>query len=176
MIASGSLVVPNNILAGKRIDGGASKEAFLVKGDDSRIVLLSKNSNLDELTKEVELLRQIEKAGGPIVRIDGIVDVGGRPGILKQNITDGITVKPFFFNDEIERAIPRLGQSSLDDLTSIRNVIGNSEIGDFQLLVSQKGRVFIDDPTSFGPLPGGQRYNIELVDELIRSARKNTGQ
>lgn len=174
MIASDTEVdkdyTPGDIQLGDEVGEGAYKKVYKVDGDETKVVAIPKSNDLGELQEELDLLRQIEAAGGPTINVHGIVDIGGRPGMVMDNYPNAISVKPFGTIDEIDEAFPRLGEQSLDDLRKLKALVSNHEVDDFQVMITEGGRVLIHDPRGFSPRPGGQRVVNTLVDEMIKQA------
>jgi hypothetical protein len=146
-----------------------------VVGDPTKVVAVANSGSTVELATEAGELNQLTNAGLPVVKNYGVTTVNGQPGLVMDNMSGAITVKPAF-NDpaQFSTAMSNLNSSSVADLQKIQAYVQNNTIGDFQVLVAPSGRVLINDPAGLTPGTGSSGAVQELIQEMLNAA-KNSG-
>jgi membrane-associated protease RseP (regulator of RpoE activity) len=134
---------------------------------------LQREPNLGYLQDEVNALNSLNELGIPTVKNYGIIDVGGQPGLLLERVPGAISSKSITEGNGLLPGanISNLNQQSISDLQNIRSLLveRNVNVTDLQFLISNKGRVVINDPMGIGA--PHSRSDLNLIDELIAASR-----
>ncbi len=158
---------------GDEIGEGAFKKVYKVDGDPSKVVAVSKAGDLDQIKKEFDDLKKLEEAGVPAVKVHEIVEVDGKPAILMDNYSGSTNIKPIATGADQaaeEAAMKRISQEGVEDLKKIKEFNQNNNIDDFQVLVTEDGRVLVADPMNITPNQPAGAYTNYLVDEMLGKA------
>jgi hypothetical protein len=158
------------ITIGNQIGAGEYKTVYTVKGDSTKVVALANSGSASELAAEANQLNQLGNAGLPVVKNYGVTTVNGQPALVMENMSGAITVKPMFNDSTVDVAYANLNSKSLIDLQKIQAYITNNSIGDFQVLVTPSGRVFINDPAGLSPGVQSSRAVKNMIADMIDAA------
>ena len=90
----------------ERIGEGRLAEIFV--WDDDRVVKLYRTPSADWLANEASATEAVFAAGAPAARFHGIVEVGGRTGLILDRLT-GPVVGELMFGGSADRAMEALG-------------------------------------------------------------------
>jgi hypothetical protein len=157
---------------GPRIDGGtgAEKMVFEINGRDDLVVAIQNEPNIGYLQDEVAALSQLDKLGFPVVRNHGVIDIDGTPSLLMERIDGAVSSKAAEYN-KLPDLVAALNNQSVKDLQMIRENLINQNINvtDFQFLVRNDGRVFINDP--MGISTGVNQADLNMIDHMINLSR-----
>jgi len=168
VIGAGTGTVNLGILVG----AGANKTVYLVAGDPTKVVAMVNNGLIADLQTEAQQLNQLAAAGLPVVRNYGISYVNGQPGLVMDNISGGMTVKPTFNDPALEaRAFSSLNSNSIADLQKIQTYLQKNTIGDFQVMVTPQGRVLLNDPSGLTAQPTSNIQTLQLLQDMLDIAK-----
>jgi len=161
-----------SVNVGTQIGAGANKTVYLVSGDPTKVVAIANSGSVAELLSEAQQLNQLSSAGLPVVKNYGVVTVNGQPGLIMDNISGGMTLKPTFNDSVLEvKAFSSLNSNSIPDLQKIQTYLQKNTIGDFQVMVTPQGRVLLNDPSGLIAKPTSNIQTLQLIQDMLDTAK-----
>lgn len=124
------------------------------------------------IENEFNALRDIEKAGLPVVKAHGLTKVNGRQAIVLSKV-DGIGSKDFARGaDGKIKPHSSLNSKTVADLRKIKQTmqLNKIRIDDLQFLIKKDGSVLIADPAGIHKKKVPSKKNIQTINELIIAA------
>ncbi len=165
-------VINGAVNLGAWVGAGANKTVYQVAGDPTKVVAIANSGLIAELQSEAQQLNELGNAGLPVVKNYGITNVNGQPGLIMDNISGGMTVKPTFNDPALEaRAFSSLNSNSVADLQKIQAYLQKNTIGDFQVMVTPQGRVLLNDPSGLVAQPTNNIQILRLVQDMLDIAK-----
>ncbi len=162
---------------------GNEKTIHEIKGDGDYVVAIPK-TDYDEIKDFAGILQLLDEAksyGIDTVKHYGLVAVetteGIRPGIIMENIDNGILVKNVESYFEDQNLLSRLNQHTLDDLNKFKQAVLDNErfaIEDLQFLLKRDGHLVFIDPEVISGNPDNVRRSMLGDIESIKEKVQNT--